>query len=264
MVRGGYGAPVAASETHRLTSVPTGPAAPGGTISGPVGTAWATPDAPDFTQQLTRNLDDLIAHNNTLVNGRPPPPPYEFPGFPGVGDRTGAPGRIGAEIVAMHFGAALAADALAGGYEFFRGVQVVEELVPAVNGFAPMNTVLENGATVRFSRTATAIGDDADTLQNLARSRGAGGHDLIVHGTVVDGEAKFLVNGIPTHPNQIAEALFSNPEYLRGVTPVNLVTCHGACGLAQELRGILGVSVNARAGFVDIDPVTGVLRELWK
>ncbi|MEO7593486.1 MAG: RHS repeat-associated core domain-containing protein, partial [Byssovorax sp.] len=33
---GGYGAPVAASEDHRQVSVPTGPAAPGGTIRGPV------------------------------------------------------------------------------------------------------------------------------------------------------------------------------------------------------------------------------------
>ena len=128
---GGYGAPVAASENHRLTLVPTGPAAPGGTILGPVGTAWKHPDAPDFNQQVTRNLDDLILRNNTLVNGRAPPPAHEFPGFPGVGDKTGPPGRIIAEFAAMHFGAVLAADALAGGYEFFRGAQVVEGLAPA-------------------------------------------------------------------------------------------------------------------------------------
>jgi hypothetical protein len=126
-----------------------------------------------------------------------------------------------------------------------------------------MNSVLENGATVRFSSTATAIGDDVHTLQNFARSRGAVGHDLVVHGIVVDGESQFLVNGIITHPNQIAEAVLANPAYLRGV-PINLVTCHGACGTAQELGEILGVQVHARAGFVDLHPDTGVLRDLWK
>jgi hypothetical protein len=145
-------------------------------------------------------------------------------------------------------------ETLAGGaYRSFRGAQVVE-------GFAPMNSVLENGATVRFSSTATAIGDDVHTLQNFARSRGAAGHDLIVHGVVVDGEGQFVVNGLLTHPNQIAEAVLANPEYIRGV-PINLVTCHGACGLSQELEGIFGVPVNARFGRVDLDPVTGVLRE---
>jgi RHS repeat-associated protein len=45
VVGGGQGASVAASESHRLTSVPTGPAAPGGTISGPPVTG-PTIDAP--------------------------------------------------------------------------------------------------------------------------------------------------------------------------------------------------------------------------
>ena len=127
---GPRGVPVAASERHRLTSVPTGPAAPGGTISGPAGTAWHAPNAPDFIKQISRNLDELIANNNKLVNGRPPPPAYEFPGFPGIGEKTGAPGRIVAEIVAMEAGFGLAADSLAGGYEFFRGAQVIEGLAP--------------------------------------------------------------------------------------------------------------------------------------
>ena len=37
---GGYGVPVQASEKRRQMSMPTGPAAPSGTISGPVGQAW--------------------------------------------------------------------------------------------------------------------------------------------------------------------------------------------------------------------------------
>ena len=37
-----------------------------------------------------------------------------------------------------------------------------------------------------------------------------------------------------THPNQIAEAIRSNPSYRGG--PIQLVTCHGACGAPAELQ----------------------------
>lgn len=66
---------------------------------------------------------------------------------------------------------------------------------------AAMNSTMENGATVRYSGTATAIG-----------------------------------------------------------MPVQLVTCHGACGLAQELQGILGAPVRALPTRVDLNPTTGLLR----
>jgi len=124
---------------------------------------------------------------------------------------------------------------------------------------APMNGALENGATVRYSATATAIGDDIDTLQNFARSRGVQGHDVIVHGVLENVEAYFTVNGMVTHPQQIADAVLGNPAYEGG--PINLVTCFGACGLAQELRQILGVEVNARPNKVDLHELTGRLRD---
>jgi len=130
----------------------------------------------------------------------------------------------------------------------------------AAGDAAAMNSVLDNGATVRYSETATAIGDDVNTLQNFARSRGADGHDVILHGTLIDGEAHFVVDGMITHPQQIANAVLGNSTYRRG--PITLVTCHGACGLAQELEEILGVRVNALPARVDLEPFTGVLRAL--
>lgn len=47
----------------------------------------------------------------------------------------------------------------------------------AADSAAPMNSFMESGATISHSSTATAIGDDPNTLQNFARSRGAAGHD---------------------------------------------------------------------------------------
>ncbi|MCW3841999.1 DNRLRE domain-containing protein [Micromonospora yasonensis] len=118
---------------------------------------------------------------------------------------------------------------------------------------------LWNGATVRYSETATAIGDDDHTMQNFLRSRGAAGHDAILHG---DKEGNFRVNGMITHPQQVADAILENPSYRRG-DPINLVTCHGACGAAQDLGNILGVPVNASLHEVDLHPRTGLLRE-WE
>jgi RHS repeat-associated protein len=125
---------------------------------------------------------------------------------------------------------------------------------------ATMGGFTESGSTIHDSPTATAIGDDPDTLQNLARSQGAAGHDVIVHGELVDGEGQFIVDGNITNPQQIADAVLSNSDYVEG-TPINLVTCYGGCGPAQELSEILGVPVNASQGLVDLDPETGLLRE---
>jgi RHS repeat-associated protein len=111
---------------------------------------------------------------------------------------------------------------------------------------ATMDTSLANGSTVRHSATATAIGDDAATLRNFNRSQGTQGHDVIVHGNFdAAGEVQFRVNGDFTHTQQIADAVLANPAYTRG-TPINLVSCYGACGTAQELSAALGgVRVNA-------------------
>ena len=128
---------------------------------------------------------------------------------------------------------------------------------------AGMDSFLDNGATVRHSGTATAIGDDANTLTNFGRSQGAAGHDVVVHGQVVNGQANFVTNGMPTHTQQIADAVLSNPGYVRG-SPVQLVTCRGACGLADELSQALGgARVTASPHLVDLDPATGLLRS-WK
>jgi hypothetical protein len=124
---------------------------------------------------------------------------------------------------------------------------------------AAMNTRLENGATVSHSATATAIGDDAATLENFARSRGVAGHDVIVHGARdAAGDVQFVVNGYFTHAQQIADAILANPSYSGGA--INLVTCYGACGPAQELGAILDVEVNALPLKVDLHPFTGALR----
>jgi hypothetical protein len=126
-----------------------------------------------------------------------------------------------------------------------------------------MDSFLDNGATVHHSGTATAIGDDANTLTNFGRSQGSAGHDVVVHGQVVNGQANFVTNGMPTHTQQIADAVLSNPSYVRG-SPVQLVTCHGACGLADELSHALGgARVTASPHLVDLDPATGLLRS-WK
>ena len=130
---GGYGSSVAASESHRQTSVPTGPAAPGWTISGPLGQAGLASSAPEFYGQVQRDIAEVLAHNERLIAGRPAPPPYEFPGMPGVGEKTGDPGRIIAEFVAMDAGLGLAGDALGGAYKFFRGAEAVGGLVPAAD-----------------------------------------------------------------------------------------------------------------------------------
>jgi hypothetical protein len=254
---GGFGAPLQASEKHRQMSLPTGPAAPAAAISGP----QVTGQSPEFDAWLAKYVDERERRRQRLAeNGDWGDPDHDIAWV-----EVNCPSCVQAHAGLYAAGAIiLAANDLSHLENAVRNVFSLPSIsVGGVKDSAPMNSVLENGATVRFSSTATAIGDDVHTLQNFARSRGAVGHDLVVHGIVVDGESQFLVNGIITHPNQIAEAVLANPAYLRGV-PINLVTCHGACGTAQELGEILGVQVHARAGFVDLHPDTGVLRDLWK
>ncbi|MDI3419941.1 RHS repeat-associated core domain-containing protein [Streptomyces sp. B-S-A12] len=125
------------------------------------------------------------------------------------------------------------------------------------HGASPMDSFLANGADVRHTETATAIGSDVNTLENLGRSTGAAGHDVIVPG---DDLGNFRVDGMITHPQQIADAVLENPHYRGG--PIQLVTCHGANGAARELGEILGVEVrNASAHMVDLDRRTDLVRE---
>ncbi len=131
----------------------------------------------------------------------------------------------------------------------------------AGSDFAAMDSFLDNGSTVHHSTTATAIGDDVQTINNFDKSFGAAGHDVIVHSTVAeDGSIAFSTNGMPTNVNQIAQAVLDNPDYVPG-TPIQLVTCHGACGLADDLSAALGgTTVTALDDIVDLDPFTGLLR----
>jgi hypothetical protein len=130
-------------------------------------------------------------------------------------------------------------------------------LAESTSDAAGMDSFLASGANVRYSETATAIGDDENTIQNFMRSTGAHGHDVIVHG---DADGNFRVDGMITHPQQIADAVRENPHYDGG--PIQLVTCHGACGAAGELGTALGAEVrNASPHMVDLDPRTGAVRE---
>jgi RHS repeat-associated protein len=190
---------------------------------------------------------------------------HAWDGFQGTVDaiRSGDPekiGRVVAQLVTLV--GPLAAERL--------GLFVAEEVVIARDisggrnaGLAnagTMDTTLANGSTVRHSATATAIGDDAATLENFKRSKGAQGHDVIVHGNFdANGEVQFVTNGNFTHTQQIADAVLANPAYTRG-TPINLVSCYGACGTAQELSTALGgVRVNALPVTVYLDRTIGFL-----
>lgn len=64
----------------------------------------------------------------------------------------------------------------------------------------------------------------------------------MVHGTPYDDVgAVFLVDGLPTNANQIADAIKLNPNY--NGAPIRLLTCYGGCGPAQEVANILKVPV---------------------
>ncbi|WP_152363791.1 polymorphic toxin-type HINT domain-containing protein [Microlunatus speluncae] len=132
---------------------------------------------------------------------------------------------------------------------------------------AEMDSFMANGATVRHSSTATAIGDDAATLTNYGRSQGTGGmHDVIVHGTS-EGRAvivehgvkkgKEFVDGTVTHTQQIVDAVLQNPSYTG--QPIRLVMCHGGREAAPEIARTLGVDVIATTRKAQLSPVTGEL-----
>lgn len=130
-----------------------------------------------------------------------------------------------------------------------------------------MDSFTATGSTIHHSPTATAIGDDVATDINFNRSQGAAGHDVIVHGMIRDGEAFFVVDGLPTNTQQIAAAILENPDYVPG-TPIQLASCFAGCpvnggaSLADELSEALGgVTVTSSTSRVQIDPVTGLLLE---
>ncbi len=162
------------------------------------------------------------------------------------------------------------------------------DVVGIVDGLAPMSTGrpgqhpppirtvhipdpafnLPGGQPVRYLPTATAIGDDGHTLQNLARSQGTGGyHDVIVHGRN-DYDAVGPVFGaggtddvvMPLHTNQVVQAVLDNPHYTTG-TPIRLATCYGGCGLDDQVSAAVGARVEALTTRVEIDKYSGELIE---
>ncbi|WP_375430357.1 RHS repeat-associated core domain-containing protein [uncultured Friedmanniella sp.] len=156
------------------------------------------------------------------------PGPHTVGGFAGATARGGATGAaIGGVGGAAGHGIATTAGRV------ISNVRATPDVPTSAS--AQMDSFLDNGATVHHSPTATAIGDDENTLTNLARSQGhGGGHDVILHGTP-DGEP--WINGMVTHPNQIADAVRANPSYSEG-QPINLVMCHGARSTAGELAQV--------------------------
>jgi hypothetical protein len=80
-----------------------------------------------------------------------------------------------------------------------------------------MKSFTATGSTITHTPTATAIGDpDRRRCQHDAERHAfkrSSGHDVIVHG---DKAGNFIVVDMITHPQQIADAILSNPAY-RGV-----------------------------------------------
>lgn len=184
---------------------------------------------------------------------------YEYASGPGphtVGGFVGSTARGGATGAAFGgVGGAAGHGISTGAGRAISKVRATPDAPTSVS--AQMDSFLDNGVTVHHSPTATAIGDDRNTLINLSRSRGYdGGHDVIVHGSP---EGEPLVNGMPTHPNQIADAIRAKPDYQEG-QPINLVTCHGSMSFANDLADLMGSPVRSSAHLVDLDPVTGAIR----
>ena len=132
-----------------------------------------------------------------------------------------------------------------------------------------MGSFMATGADVAHGPTVTRIGGDEVSkrvAQNVAPTSGM--HDVVVHGSPHDEfGAMFNVDGLPTHANQIADAIKSNPAY-KGET-VRLITCWGACGPAKELSSVLKVDVVAATDRVLVERVVGAIPEIensgvWK
>ncbi len=111
-----------------------------------------------------------------------------------------------------------------------------------------MDSVTASGATVHHSPISTAIGDDIATTNNFRNAIASkNGHNVIAHGQLHYDEFGGIpvINGRQTHPAQIAEAVRSNPHYIKG-TPVCFASCWSATsGSAQHLADELNAIVFA-------------------
>ncbi len=109
------------------------------------------------------------------------------------------------------------------------------------------------GSDVAHAPDVTRIGSDQRTInvtQNSSRLDNY--HDVVVHGDLYDANgAIFFVDGLPTHANQIADAIKSSP-FWNGSKPIRLLTCYGACGPAQEVSNILKIEVKAATNPVGV------------
>ena len=104
------------------------------------------------------------------------------------------------------------------------------------------------GDTIYHGTFSTAIGDDTATLNNFNKAVNTGdGHNVIVHGALSYDELGGIpyVNGSPTNPAQIAEAVRNNPNYVEG-TQVCFASCwSGSSGTAQQFANELRAPVFA-------------------
>jgi hypothetical protein len=130
---------------------------------------------------------------------------------------------------------------------------------------------LVSGDPVYFGRTSTTVGYDERTLNNLQRvARIPGVHDVVVHGTDqgvfvpgrVNAAGKTLTD-FEVHPNHIADAIRSNPNY-HG-EPVRLISCYSGADarppelpLTQSVANELGVPVTAPTSKVGTSPDLGL------
>ncbi|WP_262059469.1 hypothetical protein [Streptomyces sp. STR69] len=130
---------------------------------------------------------------------------------------------------------------------------------------------LVSGDPVYFGKNTTTVGYDERTLNNLQRvARVPGVHDVVVHGTDegvfvpgrVNAAGKTLTD-FEVHPNHIADAIRSNPNY-HG-EPVRLISCYSGADarppelpLAQSVANELGVPVTAPTSKVGTSPQLGL------
>ncbi|MFF4209055.1 WXG100 family type VII secretion target [Streptomyces sp. NPDC001796] len=135
----------------------------------------------------------------------------------------------------------------------------------------PGDYELISGDPVYFGKSTTTIGYDQRTLNNLQRvGRMPGVHDVVVHGT---NEGVFLpgrvnmagktLTDFEVHPNNIVDAIRSNPNYHGG--PVRLISCHSGADakppelpLAQSVANELGAPVYAPTDKVGTSPDLGL------
>lgn len=106
------------------------------------------------------------------------------------GPLAASQGKLARGDAVIPFGATSVATQIAvlkHGYEAPPRVATSLEFVATKTAGMSSESFLANGAMVRYSGTATAIGDDVNTLTNFGRSTGAAGHDVILHGGIING-----------------------------------------------------------------------------